>query len=64
MKLTRHTSFDDLKASKNLFQVERSDSERESDLKEFISLLKNHSSFPNAEAFRLDKSLNHQDGGK
>jgi hypothetical protein len=41
-----YTSFEDLKASKNSIQPQQSDSERESDLKDFVAFLKTHSSTP------------------
>jgi hypothetical protein len=43
-KLTRYTSIEELKASKNLLRPQQSDSERKSDLSELISVLKSHSS--------------------
>lgn len=62
IKLTRYTSIEDLKASKNSFQSQKSDSERESDLKEFIALIKNHSSTP--EHSKSYNSLNRSSSGK
>ena len=43
-KLTRYTSIEELKASKDLFKPQQSESKRESDLSEFIAVLKSHSS--------------------
>lgn len=62
IKLTRYTSFEDLKASKNSFQSQRSNSERESDLKELIALIKNHSFTP--EHSKSYNSLNPPNSGK
>ena len=61
-KLTRYTSIEELKASKNLLQPQKSDSERESDLSELITVLKNHSSTP--EQSKSDKSFNQSGSGK
>jgi hypothetical protein len=44
LKLTRYTSIEELKASKNPVQPKQSESELESDLREFVTLLKDHSS--------------------
>ena len=61
-KLTRYTSIEELKASKNLLQPQQSDSERESDLGELIAILKNHSSTP--ERSKSGKPLNQSGSGK
>lgn len=45
-KLTRYTNIEDLKASKDSLQPQKSISELELELKEFITLLKNHPSTP------------------
>jgi len=45
-KLTRYKNIEDLKASKDSFQPQKSISERELELREFITLLKNHPSTP------------------
>jgi len=44
LKLTRYTSIEELKASKSPIQPKQADSQRESDLREFVTLLKDHSS--------------------
>lgn len=62
VKLTRYTSIEELKASKNSFQPQKSGCERESDLKEFIALVKNHSFTP--EPSKSDNSLNRSSSGK
>lgn len=61
-KLTRYTSIEELKASKNSLQPQQSDSERESDLSEFIAVLKSHSSI--SEPSKSGKSLNQSGSGK
>jgi len=43
-KLTRYTNIEDLKASKDSLQPQKSISERELELREFIALLKNPAS--------------------
>jgi hypothetical protein len=63
-KLTRYTSFEDLKASKNAIQPQKSNSERESDFKEFISLVRSHSSTSTPEHSKSGKSLNQSNRGK
>jgi hypothetical protein len=55
-KLTRYTNIEDLKASKDSFQPQKSISERESELREFIALLKNPTS--TSESSMPGKSLN------
>jgi hypothetical protein len=45
-KVTRYTSIEELKESKNYLAPQKSDSERESELREFIALSKNNSSTP------------------
>ena len=62
IKLTRYTNIKDLKASKSSIQPQKSDSERESELKAFITLLKDHSSIPGHS--RSGKSLNQLASGK
>jgi hypothetical protein len=61
-KLTRYTNIKDLKASKSLIQPQNSDSERESELKTVIALLKNHSFIP--EQSKSGTSLNQSVSGK
>jgi hypothetical protein len=61
-KLTRYTSIEELKASKNLLQPQQSDSERESALSEFIAVLKNHSS--TQDPSKSGKPLNQPGSGK
>jgi hypothetical protein len=61
-KLTYYTSIEDLKASKSSFLPRKSDSERELELKEFIALLKDHSS--PSEPYKSNKSLNQSGSGK
>ncbi len=61
-KLTRYTSIEELKASKNLLRPQQSESERESDFSELISVLKNHSSIP--ERSKPDRPLNQSGSGK
>jgi hypothetical protein len=62
IKLTRYTNIKDLKAAKNSFQPQKSDSERESDLKELVDLIKNHSLTP--ERSKSDNSVNHSSSEK
>ena len=61
-KLTRYTNIKDLKASKSLIQPQNSDSERESELKVVIALLKDHSFIP--EQSKSGPSLNQSASGK
>jgi len=61
-KLTRYTSIEELKASKNLLQPQQSDSKRESDLSELIAILKDHSSTLAQPKSR--KLLNQSNSGK
>jgi hypothetical protein len=61
-KLTRYTSIEELKASKDLLQPQQSESKRESDLSEFIAVLKNHSS--TLKPPKPSKSLNQSGSGK
>jgi hypothetical protein len=61
-KLTRYTSIEELKASKNSLQPQQSDSERESNLSEFIAVLKSHSSI--LEQSKSGKPLNQSGSGK
>ena len=60
--LTRYTSFEDLKASKNTIQPQNSNSQRESDFKEFISLARKNSSTPMRS--KSGKPLNQSNRGK
>jgi len=62
LKLTRYTSIEELKASKNPIQPKQSDSQRESDLREFVTLLKDHSS-AKKHSTPIQPS-NHSDRGK
>lgn len=55
-KLTRYTNIEDLKSSKDSFQPQKSISERELELREFIALLKNSTS--TSERSMPNKSLN------
>jgi len=61
-KLTRYTNIEDLKASKDSLQPQKSNSERKSELMEFITLLKNQPSTP--ERSDSGKSLNQSGSGK
>ena len=45
-KLTRYTSVEDLKASEDYFRSEKTNSERETEIKELVSMLKENSSSP------------------
>jgi len=45
-KLTRYTNIRDLKASNSQQQPQQSDLKYESDLREFIAIMKQHSSSP------------------
>jgi hypothetical protein len=45
-KLTRYTSIEDMKASKDQLRPQQSDFERKSDLIELIAVIKKHSSTP------------------
>jgi len=61
-KLTRYTSVEDLKASKNELQPQKSISERELELREFIALVRNQ---PSTTARpKSDKSSNQPGSGK
>jgi hypothetical protein len=62
IKLTRYTSMEDLKASKDLIQPQKSNSERELELREFIILLKGQASTPAHS--KSGKSLNQSGRGK
>jgi hypothetical protein len=61
-KLTRYTSMEDLKASKNLLRPQKSISERELELREFIALLKKQPS--TVVRSKSDKSSNQAGSGK
>jgi hypothetical protein len=61
-KLTRYTSFDEMKSSKNFIQPKKSSSEREADFKEFIALVRKHSHDPAHS--KSDTSLNQSKGGE
>lgn len=61
-KLTRYTSIEELKASKDLLQPQQSESERESDLSEFIAVLKSHSS--TLKPSKLGNPLNQSGSGE
>jgi hypothetical protein len=61
-KLTRYTSIEELKASKNSLQPQQSDYQRESELSELIAVLKSHSS--TLEQSKSDKPLNQSGSGK
>jgi hypothetical protein len=61
-KLTRYTSIEDLKASKDQLQPQQSGFERKSDLIEFIAVIKNHSSTP--KQFKPGKGFNKSVSGK
>lgn len=60
--LTRYTSIEDLKASKDQLQPLLSSSAHKSDLKELISVLRNHSIRPKLP--KLGKYPNKSDSGK
>jgi hypothetical protein len=62
IKLTRYTNIDDLKASKDSLRTIKPDSERESDLREMIALIRNHSSTP--ERSKSNDEPNRINGGK
>lgn len=61
-KLSRYTSVEELKASRNLSQPQQSDSQRESELSEFIAALKYHSSSP--KVVKSGTSVNKSGSGK
>ena len=63
-KLTRYTSIEELKASKNSLSSQKSDSERELELREFIALSKNKPSTTPPQRPTSGKSLNHLTSGK
>jgi hypothetical protein len=60
-KLTHYTSFEDMKSSKNLYSSDKSVSQKESDLKNFITLLKTNSSLVHPSK---TKTSNKSKGGK
>jgi hypothetical protein len=61
-KLTRYTSIQAMKESKDFFQASKSNSERESELKEFLSMLKENPSLPPTS--EVTKYLNKPSCGK
>ena len=61
-KITRYTSIRDLKADNSQQQPQKSDSKYESDLLEFIAILKKHSSSP--KHTKENNSSNKSDNGK
>lgn len=62
VKLTRYTNIDDLKASKDSLPTLKSDSERESDLRAMIALIRTHSLTP--ERSKSTEVLNRSNSGK
>jgi len=61
-KLTRYTSFQELKASEDSLPPQSSNSERESEMRELLSILKDNSSI--AKSSNSAKNLNESNRGK
>ena len=56
IKLTRYTSIEDLKASKDSSLPQKSISEQESELKEFVSLLMREKDIEDIKQLKIQKS--------